>query len=113
MGRGKAAAKQPEESEDVEEVEKDEEEDDVASVDFSGLAEAWEGDIDLRRACLERGCLIQWLSPKLTGVVTMDSVKLNVAPLMELLKIYLPQAPEAKTCCVDDVKDQAPQTRHG
>ena len=106
MGRGKAAA-----AKEPQEVEEDKEEEDVASVDLTGLAEAWEGDSELRRACLERGSLIQWQSPKLTGVVTLDAVKHNVAPLMQLLKIYLPQVPEAKTCCVDDVKDQVLQSK--
>ena len=83
-------------------------EDEIDSLaDYSGLAEAWEENQEIRRRCLENKVMIQWLGEKLIGVVTMETLKLNTAVVLELLKIYLPQCPNAKTCDVNKLKEQA------
>ena len=74
---------------------------------YAGLAEAWEGNPAIRRYVLENKKLVEWLSPKMAGVVTMETIKKNTVVLKELLKVYLPLAPKAKTCNVDALKAEA------
>ena len=79
----------------------------MAEVSYKGLAEVWEKDLPLRRRVLDQSSILQWLNPKLVGVVTMKMLQLNVPATMHLLRIYLPQAPKAKTCNLELVKEQA------
>ena len=52
--------------------------------------------------------LMTWMDSKLVGVVTMNTVKLNVPILMELLEVYLPQADVSKTCDANKLKVEVP-----
>ena len=76
-------------------------------VDYSGIAKAWENNPNVRAATLKNKTLLQWINRDEVGVVTMQTVAKNVPVLSELLKIYLPQCPDAKTCNVDLLKEQA------
>ncbi|CAE7483752.1 unnamed protein product, partial [Symbiodinium sp. KB8] len=73
-------------------------------VDYSGIAKAWENNPNVRAATLKNKTLLQWINRDEVGVVTMQTVAKNVPVLSELLKIYLPQCPDAKTCNVDLLK---------
>ena len=76
----------------------------LANVDLTGLAKAWEKDDDIRSSALQHGCLLAWCDPKTIGLVSLKSLKLNARVLIKLLEIYLPKVADNKSCYVDTVK---------
>ena len=79
----------------------------AVEVDFSGLAESWEKNESIRHGAFAGSSLLTWGGdPKKIGLVNMPSLKFNCAVVTELMKLYLPQVPDGKTCYVDPVKEQ-------
>ena len=77
------------------------------STNLEGIADIWEDNKSIRRASLRTKSLLQWISPEKVGVVTMNTVKLNVEVLIPLCEMYMSQAPPGKTSPVDLLKEQA------
>ena len=80
--------------------------DSTSRPDLSKLAEAWDNNKKVRRACMEHGQLLSWPDPTRVGVISLPALSRNFDVVMELLKIYLPQVPSGKTAYVDDLKEQ-------
>ncbi|CAE7509774.1 unnamed protein product [Symbiodinium sp. CCMP2592] len=92
-------------------LDENEAEPEETEVDYTGVAKAWENNPIIRSASLKNKTLLQWINRDEVGVVTMKTVKLNVPVLTELLKIYLPQCPDAKTCNIELLKEQVAKFR--
>lgn len=58
-----------------------------------GLAEAWEGEKEIRNRLQTQGVLTLWPRPEVTGLPSLAAAALNYAPLKHLIKHWCPQHP--------------------
>lgn len=71
-----------------------------------GLAESWEGAADVRQRLLSTHSLLAWPSPKLTGVISFDTMSMNYKVLSLLIDVWCSQHATPKSVNIDQVREE-------
>ena len=64
---------------------------------LAGLAESWNRSSAIRSNMLKSGRVLYWESPKLVGVVNLDTLSGNWRPMKRMMEIWLPKLDVLKT----------------
>ncbi len=79
---------------------------------LEGLADEWDSTKQLRKRVLKEKCVLKWPSPKMVGVLSLETLRENVDIMAPLLEMWCPQKPSPKTIRMDDAKIEAPITKY-
>ena len=82
------------------------EEDVAPSSTLNGVGAAWERDEIVRQKTLKEGQLLSWLTAKLTGVVTFQTIAHNARVMDILLNIHCSRIPTPKTVNMDKLRGE-------
>ena len=71
---------------------------------LDGLGKTWERDDIIRHGALKRGSLLAWPDPKLTGVISFQTIAYNARLIEVLLSIHCPRTSSPKTVNIDKLR---------
>ena len=81
-------------------------EEEIESSTLVGLGVQWEKDEVIRQNTLKNNSLLVWPTPKMTGVISFETVAMNARVLDYLLRLHCPLLSPAKTVNIDHVRSE-------
>ena len=75
--------------------------------DLEGLADLWDRDETFRRAVVKRRTLCIWPDAKKTGLISYETLQLNVHLMKMMVDFWCPRQSVAKTLPMDNLKWEA------